>query len=88
MPQRVQPGPLAASMSFSAPISLGFFFLVIFVLATLRGIDIHPINYALIGASFPLPAHGSRGRQTLSPGVTHGFHKFYARMVDASAATV
>jgi hypothetical protein len=52
LPQRIQPGPLAAAMSFSAPISLGFFFLVIFVLATHRGLDIHPVNYALLGAAF------------------------------------
>lgn len=37
---------------------------------------------------FPLPVHGSKGRSTLSPGVTKNFHKFYARMVDAAAATV
>lgn len=52
MPNHVQPGELAASLSFSAPISLFFFFLVLFVLATLRGIDIHPINYLFLGAAF------------------------------------
>jgi hypothetical protein len=44
MPQRVQPGELASALSFSAPISLFFYFLVIYVLATLRRIDIHPVN--------------------------------------------
>jgi hypothetical protein len=52
MPQRIQPGQLAASLSYSAPISLLFFFLVIAVLARLRAIDIHPINYFFLGASF------------------------------------
>jgi len=51
-PTRIQPGELAAAMSVSAPISLFFFFLVVFVLATLRRIDIHPINYALIAGAF------------------------------------
>jgi hypothetical protein len=52
MPQRVQPGQLAAALSFSAPISLGFFFLVIAVLARLRGLDIHPINYVFVSGAF------------------------------------
>jgi hypothetical protein len=52
MPNHVQPGELAASLSFSAPISLFFFFLVLFVLSTLRGFDIHPINYLFLGAAF------------------------------------
>lgn len=52
MPSRIQPGELAAALSFSAPISLGFFFLVLFVLGTLRGIDIHPINYLFLGGAF------------------------------------
>ena len=46
------------------------------------------VTHPALSETFPLPVHGSRGRQTLSPGVTHGFHKFYARMVDAAAATV
>jgi len=52
MPQRIQPGQLAASLSYSAPISLLFFFLVLAVLARLRAIDIHPINYFFLGAAF------------------------------------
>ncbi len=52
MPNHIQPGELASSMAFSAPISLFFFFLLIFVLATIKDIDIHPINYLLIGAAF------------------------------------
>lgn len=51
-PTRVQPGELATVLSFSAPISLFFFFLVIYVLATIRGIDIHPMNYFLIAGAF------------------------------------
>lgn len=51
-PTRVQPGELATVLSFSAPISLFFFFLVLYVLATIRGIDIHPMNYFLIAGAF------------------------------------
>jgi inner membrane protein involved in colicin E2 resistance len=51
-PQRVQPGELAAALAFSAPISLFFFFLVLYVLATLRRIDIHPINYLFVAGAF------------------------------------
>ncbi len=52
MPQRIQPGQLASSLSYSAPISLLFFFLVIAVLARLRAIEIHPVNYFFLGAAF------------------------------------
>lgn len=52
MPARVQPGELAAALSFSAPISLLFFFVLLLVLGRLRGLDIHPINYLFLGAAF------------------------------------
>jgi hypothetical protein len=52
MPTRIQPGELASALSFSAPISLFFFFLVVFVLATLRGLEIHPVNYLFLGGAF------------------------------------
>ena len=52
LPHPVQPGELAAQMSLSAPVSLLFFFVVIYVLSVLRGIDIHPLNYLLIAGAF------------------------------------
>lgn len=52
MPERIQPGELAADLAFSAPVSLLFFFLVIFVLSVMRGIEIHPINYLFIAGAF------------------------------------
>lgn len=52
MPQRIQPGQLATELSFSAPVSLMFFFLVVFVLSVLRGIDMHPINYLFVAGAF------------------------------------
>jgi inner membrane protein involved in colicin E2 resistance len=51
-PQRVQPGELVSSLAFSAPISLFFFFLVLYVLSTLRRIEIHPINYFFLAGAF------------------------------------
>ncbi len=51
-PQRLQPGELVSELSFSAPISLLFFFVIMFVLATLRRIDLHPMNYLFIAAAF------------------------------------
>jgi len=52
MPERVQPGPLAAKMSFSAPISLFLFTLWIYVLGLLRRIDIHPMNHLFLAGAF------------------------------------
>jgi inner membrane protein involved in colicin E2 resistance len=51
-PSRIQPGDLAAELALSAPVSLFLYFFVIFVLAALRGIDLHPINYLLIAGAF------------------------------------
>jgi inner membrane protein involved in colicin E2 resistance len=52
MPTRVQPGQLAAALSFSAPISLLFFFVILLVLGRIRGLDLHPVNYLFLGAAF------------------------------------
>jgi len=52
VPHPVQPGELATQMSLTAPVSLLFFFVVIYVLSILRGIDIHPLNYLLIAGAF------------------------------------
>ena len=52
MPQRLQPGPLAGQIAFFAPVSLLFFFAAMFLVTTIRGIDLHPMNYAFIAAGF------------------------------------
>ncbi|HUL15456.1 MAG TPA: inner membrane CreD family protein [Terriglobales bacterium] len=52
MPQKLQPGPLAGRISYFAPVSLFFFFFLIFVLTTLRGIDLHPMNYFFLACAF------------------------------------
>lgn len=52
MPRKLNPGPLAAQISFFAPISLMFFFVWLFVISLLRQIELHPVNYLFLGAAF------------------------------------
>jgi inner membrane protein involved in colicin E2 resistance len=52
MPEKLQPGPLAGRISFFAPVSLFFFFFLMFIITTLRGIDLHPMNYFFLGTAF------------------------------------
>lgn len=52
MPEKLQPGPLAGQISYFAPVSLFFFFFLIFIITTLRGIDLHPMNYFFLAAAF------------------------------------
>jgi len=51
-PTRIQPGPLAARMSLSAPISLGLFMVWMMVLELVRGVRLHPVNHLFIAAAF------------------------------------
>jgi len=52
MPEKLQPGPLAGKISFFAPVSLFFFFFVMLIITTLRGIELHPMNYFFLAAAF------------------------------------
>jgi len=52
MPGKLQPGPLAGEISYFAPVSLFFFFFLMFIIATLRNIDLHPMNYFFLAAAF------------------------------------
>ena len=52
MPEKLQPGPLAGQISYFAPVSLFFFFFLMFILTTLRNIDLHPMNYFFLAAAF------------------------------------
>lgn len=52
LPKHIQPGELSTAMTLFAPVSLLFFFIMLFVLATLRKLDIHPINYLFLGGAF------------------------------------
>jgi len=52
LPQRLNPGPLASRMTFFAPIGLLFFFFVVAIFASSRGISFHPLNYFFLGCAF------------------------------------
>jgi hypothetical protein len=52
MPERVQPGPLASQISFFAPVSLFFFFFVMYIITTLQGAELHPMNYFFLACAF------------------------------------
>lgn len=51
-PYPLQPGPLAQRITFWAPVALFFYFFVMLVITTLRKVDLHPINYFFLAASF------------------------------------
>jgi len=52
MPERLQPGPLAEQINYFAPVSLLLFFFLMFIITTLRSIDLHPMNYFFLAAAF------------------------------------
>ena len=52
MPEKLQPGPLAGRISYFAPVSLFFFFFLMLIITTLRGIELHPMNYFFLAAAF------------------------------------
>jgi inner membrane protein involved in colicin E2 resistance len=52
MPEKLQPGPLAGRISLFAPVSLFFFFFLVFIITTIRGADLHPMNYFFLAAAF------------------------------------
>jgi inner membrane protein involved in colicin E2 resistance len=52
MPEKLQPGPLAAQISLFAPVSLFFFFFLMLIITTVRGIELHPMNYFFLAAAF------------------------------------
>ena len=45
MPKALNPGPVASRITFFAPISLLFFFAVLLLTATMRSVNLHPMNY-------------------------------------------
>ncbi len=51
-PYPLQPGPLAQRITFWAPVALFFYFFVMLVITTLRRVDLHPVNYFFLAASF------------------------------------
>jgi hypothetical protein len=52
LPQELNPGPLAAKITFFAPVALLFFFFVVAILAAAREKSIHPMNYFFFGCAF------------------------------------
>jgi inner membrane protein involved in colicin E2 resistance len=52
MPRRLNPGPLAAKITFFAPVGLLFFYFVVAVLLAARRRAIHPMNYLLLACAF------------------------------------
>ena len=52
MPEKLQPGPLAGEISYAAPISLFFFFFLMFIITAMRNIDLHPMNYFFLATAF------------------------------------
>lgn len=51
-PYPPQPGPLAQRITFWAPVALFFYFFVMLVITALRRVDLHPVNYFFLAASF------------------------------------
>ena len=52
MPDRLQPGPWAARLSFFAPIGLLFYMFVLVVVGVLTGRSLHPMHYFFIAGGF------------------------------------
>lgn len=52
MPRELNAGPVAAQISFYAPLSLLLFFSVIMITVLSRGISLHPVNYFFLAAGF------------------------------------
>lgn len=52
VPEKLNPGPWVAKVTYFAPISLFFFFLMIFILSILKNMKFHPMHYIFLAASF------------------------------------
>ena len=52
MPEKLQPGPLASQISTFAPVSLFFFIVVLLTIGVVRRVDIHPMHFFFLAASF------------------------------------
>ncbi len=51
-PDKLNPGPFAARVTFFAPVSLLFFMTVLVIMGALRGRSLHPMNYFFLAAAF------------------------------------
>lgn len=52
MPEKLNPGPLSARISFFAPVCLLFFFVLVAAIGILRQLSIHPMHYLFVTAGF------------------------------------
>ena len=52
MPKKLQPGPLASQIALFAPVSLLFFIVVLLTIGVVRNVDIHPMHFFFLAASF------------------------------------
>ena len=52
LPNLLNPGPLAARITYFAPVSLLFFITVMVILGVLRSHNLHPMHYAFLSAAF------------------------------------
>ena len=52
LPNRLNPGPLTARITYFAPVSLLFFLTVMVILGVLRAESLHPMHYAFLSAAF------------------------------------
>jgi inner membrane protein involved in colicin E2 resistance len=52
LPERLNPGPFAARVTFFAPVSLLFFLAVMVMVGTTSGHSLHPMHYWFIAAAF------------------------------------
>ncbi len=52
LPERLNPGPLAARVTFFAPVSLLFFLAVMVMIGVTTGASLHPMHYWFIAAAF------------------------------------
>jgi inner membrane protein involved in colicin E2 resistance len=52
MPEKLQPGPLASQIAAFAPVSLFFFIVVLLTIGVVKGVEIHPMHFFFLAASF------------------------------------
>ncbi len=52
IPEKLNPGPVAARITYFAPVCLLFFFVLVAAITVVKRIDIHPMHYLFVAAGF------------------------------------
>lgn len=52
IPNKLNPGEIVTRVTFFAPVSLLFFFIVIFIIAIILKVEFHPMHYFFLAATF------------------------------------